>query len=224
MSTMPLVEEKTVAHPLTGWALLAGGALFLVGGSMHPDEDLPGAPMSEQLRVMYEDPAWYPAHVLLIAGTAFMTVSLIALVRGRGLSAFPRTHVTAVVAAIAGAFATVGMVLHLVSATEIDEIVARQSTPISDVHLIMDTVTVPAFGFSMAALAVVGAMTRTLGNRVTAVPGVIGGVGYGLAGGTAMFTPVFDFLFPTAAGIALWALAAGIGLLLRRRATRAIRG
>ncbi|TMR23738.1 hypothetical protein ETD86_07020 [Nonomuraea turkmeniaca] len=53
---------------------------------------------------------------------------------------------------------------------------------------------------------------------MTAVPGILGGLGYALASGTALFTPLFDPLFPTATGIALWAIAAGIGLLLRPRA------
>jgi hypothetical protein len=45
------------------------------------------------------------------------------------------------------------------------------------------------------------------------------GVGYGLAGITFPFTDRLDFLFPAVSGIALWTIAAGIGLLLRRRAT-----
>jgi len=56
---------------------------------------------------------------------------------------------------------------------------------------------------------------------VIAVLGVIGGIGFGLAGATFLFTDRLDFLFPTAAGIALWTIAVGIGLLLRRRATSA---
>ena len=51
-----------------------------------------------------------------------------------------------------------------------------------------------------------------------AVPGVVGGIGFGLASGTFLLTDKLDPLFPTAAGIALWAIAVAIGLLLRRRA------
>lgn len=49
--------------------------------------------------------------------------------------------------------------------------------------------------------------------------GVVGGVGYGLAGATFLFSDRLGFLFPAASGIALWSIAAGIGLLLRLRAT-----
>jgi len=63
-------------------------------------------------------------------------------------------------------------------------------------------------------------MTRTIGNWVAAVLGVIGGVAYALAGGTFLLTDRLNFLFPISSGIALWAMAAGIGLLLRGRAAR----
>jgi hypothetical protein len=49
--------------------------------------------------------------------------------------------------------------------------------------------------------------------------GVIGGTGFGLAGGTAIFTDLFDPLFPTAIGIAVWAIIAGIGRMRRPTAT-----
>jgi hypothetical protein len=221
MSTMPTTEEKILARrtsPLVGWGLLIGGAFFLAGGPMHPKEDPPGVSVKEHMRIMFEDPAWYPSHAVLLVGMALIAASLVALARGRSLSGVPRAHAVAVIAAVAASLAAPGMLLHLVSASEADAIAAHQSTPITDVEVIVETITVPAFGFSIAALAVIGAMTRTLGNLVTAVPGVIGGVGYGLASATFLFTDRLDFLFPTATGIALWTIAAGIGLLLRRRA------
>jgi hypothetical protein len=220
MSTMPTTEEKILARrtsPLVGWGLLIGGAFFLAGGPMHPKEDPPGVSVKEHMRIMFEDPAWYPSHAVLLVGMALIAASLVALARGRSLSGVPRAHAVAVIAAVAASLAAPGMLLHLVSALEADAIATQHSTPITDVEVIVETITVPAFGFSIAALAVIGAMTRTLGNLVTAVPGVIGGVGYGLASATFLFTDRLDFLFPAATGIALWTIAAGIGLLLRRR-------
>jgi len=224
MSTLPTTEERVLARrtgPLAGWLLISGGAFFLAGGPMHPKQDPPGVSLKEHMRVMFEDPAWYPSHAVLLIGMALIAASLVALVRGRSLAGVPRAHVAAVIAAVAASLAAPGMLLHLVAASEADRIAAHQSTPIIDVLVIVETITVPAFGFSIAALAVIGAATRTLGNPVTAVPGVLGGVGFGLAGGTFLFTDRLDFLFPTAAGIALWAIAVGVGLLLRRRASRA---
>jgi hypothetical protein len=221
MSTMPVTEEKLLARrsgPKIGWGLLIGGAFFLTGGPMHPKEDPPGVSAKEHLRVMFEDPAWYPSHALLLVGMALIAASLVALARGRSLSGVRRAHVAVVIAAVAAALAAPGMLLHLVAASDADAIAAHHSTPITDVQVIVETITVPAFGFSIAALAVVGAVTRSLGNPVTAVPGVLGGVGYGLAGATFLFTDRLDFLFPAASGIALWTIAAGIGLLLGRGA------
>jgi hypothetical protein len=223
MSTLPMTDEKTSASRVTAWSLLAGGAFFLAGGQLHPQEDVPGAGVKEQLRVMYEDPAWYPSHTLLLIGMALLAAGLVAFARGPGLQGAPRARRVAVIAAVTASLAAADMLLHLVAAAELDRIVSRQSTPITDVHLVVETITVPAFSFSVAALAVAGAATRSLGNWVTAVPGILGGIGYGLAGGTAMFTDRLDFLFPTAVGVGLWALAAGIGLLLRRRTAVAAR-
>ncbi|WP_405145101.1 hypothetical protein OG589_00090 [Sphaerisporangium sp. NBC_01403] len=218
---MPTVTTIEVAHrtsPLVAWGLLAGGVFFFAGGPMHPKQDPPNVTVKEHMRIMFEDPSWYPSHTVLLIGMALLALSLVALVRGRSLADVPRMPVVAVIAAIATAVAAPAMLLHLVAAADADRIAAHHSTPITDVQVIVETITVPAFGFSIAALAFVGAATRTLGNLVTAIPGVLGGVGYGLAGATFLVTDKLDFLFPTAAGIAVWAMAAGTGLLLRRRA------
>ncbi len=208
------------ASPLVGWGLLAGGALFFVGGSMHPKEDPPDVTVLEHLRIMFENPAWYPSHGVLLVGMVLLAVSLIALVRGGTLARVRSAHVAGAIAAVAAVLGSLDMLLHLVAASEADKIAAHGSTPITNVHVALATLTVPFFGCSVAALAVVGAWSGTLGSRVIAVIGAVGGVGYGLAGGTVLFTDRLDFLFPFASGIGVWAFAAGIGLLIRRRATR----
>lgn len=225
MSTKQSTEKKKKkrpAHrtsPLVGWGLLGGGAFFLAGGPMHPKQDPPGVSVKEHLRVMYEDPSWYPGHAVLLVGMVLIAVSLVVLARGRSLSRMPRVQTTAAAAAGAAALAAPGMLLHLLSAADAEAIAAGRSTPLSDVQVIVETITVPAFGFTIAALAVVGAMSRTLGNPAIAALGVAGGVGYGLAGATFLFTDSLNFLFPAATGIALWTLAVGVALLRRGRAT-----
>jgi hypothetical protein len=204
-------------RPLVAAGLIVGGVIFFVGGPMHPKEDPPGVTVKEHMRLMFEDPSWYPAHTVLFVGIAVLAVSLVALVHGRSLVVFPRVQKVALVAAIATVVAAPATLLHLIAAVDADRIAAHHATPISDVQGIVETISVPVFGFSIAVLAVVGAASRTLGNFVTAIPGVLGGVGYGLAGATFLATDALDPLFPTAAGIPIWAIAAGIGLLLRRR-------
>lgn len=222
MTATAVTEARQLAartNPLVGWVLLAGGVFWLVGGPMHPREDPPGVSAKEHLRIMFEDPNWYPAHTILLIGVALIAAALVALARGHSLSAVRPMQVTVVIAAVMASLATPGMLIHLVAASEADAIAAHQGTSITDVMGIVETITVPAFGFSIAALAVMGAVTRTLGNPLTALAGVLGGVGFGLAGATILFTDKLDFLFPAATGIALWAIGAAIGLLLRRRAS-----
>ncbi|MFG2076104.1 hypothetical protein [Nonomuraea maritima] len=202
-----------------GWGLLAGGALFLAGGPMHPSEDPVGVGLKEHLRLMYEDPAWYPSQAVLLAGMTLIAASLVALARGRAFAGVPRLHAVTVIAAITASLAAVDWLVRLVSAVEADAIAAGRATPISDVQVVMETVTIPAFCLGVIALAVVGGRSRALGNPLVAVLAVLGGIGHGLAGGTILFTDRFDFLFPAAAGIALWAMAVGGMMLMRRRRT-----
>jgi hypothetical protein len=223
MATAPVTRERALArrtNPLTAWSLAAGGALFLVGGALHPTDDHPELSMAQQLRTMYEDPIWYPGHGAMFAGMVLITAALFAFARDPRTVDVPRARTATAVTAATSALASVGALLHLVAATDVDRIGQSDDLPpLSTVYLILETISVPLFSFSVVALAVVGAMTGTLGNWLIAIPGVVGGIGYGLAGGTAMFTPVFDFLFPTALGVALWAVAAAVWLLLRRRST-----
>jgi hypothetical protein len=210
MATMQPTEERVNARrisPMVPWGLLAGGALFFIGGSMHPHDDPPDVTVKEHLRLMFDDPAWYPSHVVLLVGVSLIAVALVALVRSRALAGAPRAQLIGAIAAGSSVLGALGMLLHLVAATEADRIAAGQSTPIIDVQIVVETTTVPAFGFSIAA---------------TAVLAVVGGVGYGLAGATFAFTDALDFLFPAAGGIGLWAIAAGLGLHLRARSTRTL--
>jgi hypothetical protein len=185
---------------------------------MHPSEDPPDVTVKEHLRLMYEDPAWYPAHTVFLGGMVLLAAALVGLVRSGPLRTVPVAHKALVVAAVTSTVAAVGSLLHLVAGSEAAAIAAGQSTPITDVQVIAETITVPLFGLSIAALAVVGAATRTLGNWPAAALGVVGGLAYTLAAGTLLFTDALNFLFPISSGVALWAVMAGVGLLWNRRA------
>lgn len=105
-----------------------------------------------------------------------IAASLLALVRGGALAQVARAQTVATIAAVAAVLAAADMLLHLVVAVEADRLAAGRSTPLTDVHVVAETLTVPAFGLSIAALALVGAWTRTVGNPVAAVLGVVGGL------------------------------------------------
>lgn len=208
------------ASALVAWGLLLGGATFFVGGSMHPKQDPPDVTVHEHLRIMFEDPAWYPSHSVLLVGMVLLAASLVALVRRGTLATRPRAQKAGAIAAGASVLAAFGMLLHLVAGSEAVKIAAGEPTPIVNVHVVLETLSVPVFGFSIAAFAVIAAFGRVLGDRVTAVIGFVGGVGYGLAGGTILISDALNPLFPLAAGIGIWAVAAGIGLVVRSRASR----
>lgn len=220
MSTTPVPAAIARAKAtITGWLLLVGGAAFLVGGGMHPRVDAPDGGAKERLRVMFEDGDWYPSQALMLAGTACIAAALVALVRRR-LPAGAPSRYAAVVAAVGAALASVALLVHLLAAGEADRLAGGGATPITDALVVVDTIAIPVFGLAIAALALLGALTRSLGNVVVAIPGVVGGVGYALAAGTILISDRLDGLFPTAIGIALWAAAVGVQLLLRdRRAT-----
>ena len=222
MSTMQQSEERIRPRSVTpqvGWGLLGGGAFFFLGGSMHPGEDPPGLSVKEHLHLLFQDPAWYPSHALLLVGMVLIAASLVALVRGGALASVPRAQRVGGIAAVAAVLGALDMLLHLVVASEASSIAAGEGAPLTDVHVVAETLTLPAFAFSIAALGVIGASTRTIGNRLTAVLAVVGGVSYGLAGASFAFTDRLNFLFPGGGVIGLWAVATGIGLLLRSRAT-----
>ena len=221
MSTMQQTEESIRAprSPRIAWGLLGGGVFFFVGGSMHPGEDPPGLSLKEHLHLLFQDPAWYPSHALLLAGMVLIAASLVTLVRCGTLASVPRAQKVGAIAAVAAVLGSLDMLLHLVVASEASSIATGEGTPLTDVHVVAETLTVPVFGFSIAALGVIGALTRTMGNRLTAVLAVIGGVTYGLAGATFAFTDALNFLFPGGGAVGLWAIAVGIWLLLQSRAT-----
>lgn len=215
---MQQADERVRARqisPAVPWGLVAGGALFFAGGGMHPRQDPPDVTVKEHMHLMFEDHGWYPSHAVLLAGMALMAAALIALVRGGGLAAVPRAQLAATVAAVATALGALGMAVHLLAAVDSDKIAHGTSTPIVDTNLVVETITVPVFGLAVAALALVGATTRTLGNRLTATLGTVGGVAYALAGATFLLTDALDPLFPLAGAIGLWAVATGIWLLRR---------
>lgn len=61
-----------------------------------------------------------------------------------------------------------------------------------------------------------GGLTRTLGNPVTLVLGLVGGLAFALASATIAFTDRFDSLFPLASLLGIWGVVVGVMVLLRR--------
>lgn len=223
MTTVVPHDERARAllNARVAWTLIAGGAIFFVGGSMHPKQDPPDVTVKEHLRVMYEDGNWYPSHTLQLIGISLMAVALVALARSGALASVRQAQRAGAVAAVGAVGWAFGSLLHLIAATEADRMAAGQTTPLTDALIPVETVSVPVFGLGVALLAIVGLRTALVGNRTAAACAVVGGVSYAVAGATFAFTDVFDPLFPLASFIGVWAIVTGGSMLRRRTGGRA---
>ena len=202
---------------LVNGSFAIGGTILLAGTALHPHEHVNGGALQEQFHAMFSDTHWYPAHLLLLAGLAVMTVATVGLARTTPPSLPARTTRFA---AIATVVATAAMVLHLVAQLDDTHITAGENTPLLYTHAAVETVTVPLFGVAFALLAAAGGRSRVLGNPLIAALGVIGGVGYALAGATAPFISTFTPLFDLVSLVAVWAMVVGAIQLLRRHPAR----
>jgi hypothetical protein len=199
---------------LISWYLGVGGVLFFAGVALHPHEHVEGGTLEEQFHAMFSDSRWYPAHVLLLAGMALMAAALVGLAR-RVPTGLPRR--TTRFAAFAAVVGTVAMVLHLFAKLDDANIVARETTPLLFTHAGVETITVPLVGIAFALLALVGGRSRVLGNPAVAALGVVGGVGYAMAGVTAPFIATFTPLFDMVGLVGMWAAAVGGMQIVRGR-------
>jgi hypothetical protein len=196
-----------------GVLLLLGGVAFFAGGATHPGDSGTGTKVS-QLHEMLVDSMWYPSHALMLASMACFAAGILTLRLRGGLGA-GMAKVTGVVSVIA-VVATVGMTVHLFAATEAEAIADGGKTFLYHLHAWIETLVNPLWSLGIAALAVVGGLTRTLGNPVTLVLGVVGGLAFALAAATIAYTDRFDPLFPVGSLLGVWGVAVGLMLLLRR--------
>lgn len=211
---------STSTHPGRAAAgLLAAGLLMAAGGMMHPQADQ-DAGYEQSLAGMFDASAWTLSHALVLVGLALLAVSAASLVRGlgRGWSRPARVAGWAVVAA--AGLAAIESVPHLLAASEADALRGGESTPLTDVHALLQIVSTPALGLSVAALALISARDRLLSNgRIAAAVAVVGGLAFALAGPVMAATedPAFSPLFAGSAGLAVWFVLAGARTARRLR-------
>jgi hypothetical protein len=188
------------------FALLAlGGLAFIAGGATHPGDSGSGT-KTEQLHEMLVQTSWYPSHTLLLLGTVGFAAGAAAL-RDRGTAA---TRSVAGVATVVGAVAILGMAVHLLEGLNADALADGRANLFAQVQAVNETVVDAAWGLAFAALALVGGLTRSIGNVVTAALGAVGGAAFALASATIAFTDTFDPLFPVSALLGTWAIWIGV--------------
>lgn len=207
---------------LGGICLALGGVAFLVGGATHPS-DSGGGTKVEQLYEAFVQPSWYPSHAFLLAAFGLFAAATL-LLRRRGDLDKDMARVVDVVGVIA-VVATLGMAVHLSAALAAESIADGQPSLIYEVQKWNETILNTLWGLGIIALALVGGLTRTLGNRITMPLGVAGGAAWCLASATIAFTDRFDSLFPVAGSlISIWAVAAGVMWAVRSTRARTGRG
>jgi hypothetical protein len=199
---------------LTSWYFATGGILFAAGVALHPHEHVEGGTLQQQFHAMFSNSNWYPAHVLLLLGLALMAAAVVGLARTAPTGLSRRTTRFAAFAYVVAAAA---MVLHLFAKLDDGNIVAGEKTPLLFTHAGVETITVPLAGIAFALLAYAGGRSRVLGNPFVAVLGVVGGLGYALAGATAPFISTFTPLFDLVSLVGLWAAAVGGMRIVRER-------
>lgn len=206
------VHRSRASRSLTGPALILGGLAFFVGGVTHPGDSGAGTKL-QQLHEMLVNPAWYPSHALLLAAMALFAVAVTSLRRRSDLE-LAMTRVLRVVTVIAW-IATASMAVHLFAAVGADSIAGGDPSLLSRVQSVNETLVDASWGLAMAALAVAGGMTRTLGNRITIVAGLIGGLAFALASATIAYTDTFDPLFKVGSLLSVWAVVVGVMVVAR---------
>lgn len=186
-------------------AALTGAAVtFNLGGALHPNDDGTGTKVV-QLHHMLLQGSWYPSHLCLLASFGLFAIAFLRLQRRPGQEPVTRRLVR--VMAVVSALTTVAMVPHLLAPLGAGSIADGQSSALSVFMAIDETLVDAPWALGISLLALVAGMTGNLGNRVTAIVGTAGGLGFAAAAVTIPFTDALDGLF--AAGgtaITLWVL------------------
>jgi hypothetical protein len=198
----------------TGYVfLIAGGIAFFASGPLHPTGSDEGD-KTAQLHSMLVESMWYPAHLIGLLGFACVAAGLLAL-RCDAVIRDRLGRLLTISAAVA-VLTTVGAVIHLFAATQGAEIEDGGTTPLVVAFMGVETVLNPAWGLVIAALAVVGGATHSLGNKIVLPLGLLGGLSFAAATATIAYVDTFDPLFPVAGLAGVWLVATGVVGLARR--------
>jgi hypothetical protein len=217
------VQERSV-KPSTSKAgavgLAAAGLLIGLGGILHPRVDS-SLEFEQGLAGMFESAGWALSHVLTMAGflTLAMSLSLLASAWSPGLRVLGR------IAAVGTAFAALESLPHLLAASEATELRHGAATPLADLHTVLQAISTPVVGLSLAALALTGARSGALdGGRIATALACIGGLAFALAGPAIALSenPALSPLFAGSAGLAVWAVVAGTRTARRADRVRAL--
>jgi hypothetical protein len=213
----PARPRRAVLDGATVAALVGAAVAFNLGGALHPNDSGTGNKVA-QLHDMLLDSRWYPSHLGLLASFGLFTAFLLRLPRRPELA--PATWRTVRVMAAISALTTLAMIPHLLAPLGADSIADGESSALSVFMTIDETLANAPWALGVALLALVAGVSGDLGNRMTAVVGVVGGLSFAAAALTIPFTDALDGLFAVGgAGVTLWALGVACVAVWRRRRT-----
>lgn len=175
-------------------------ALFIsVGGPQHP---------SGSMAEMLANPAWVPAHSLVLAGFVALLVGLVWYRRSTAVG--ERTRRWLRLAIIGAVLQTIEMSLHTAAAVDHAHLVAGAATPVLTTHLWLAVFAYPIFGVTMSGLIFAGSRDRVLGSTWIGWIGILGLLANGAAPPLVVALKVAGagILFPFLLLFALWMLLA----------------
>lgn len=205
---------------IAGPAFVLAGIAFLIGGATHPTDSGEGNKVL-QLHEMLVDPSWYPSHALLLVAMALFATGIFAYRQRRALT--PGMATVLKYAFVIACIVTVSMTVHLFAALGADSLAEGEHSLMSRVQTVNEIVVQGVWALSIAALAFLGGLTRTVGNRLTIPFGLVGGVAFAIASATVPYTDTFDSLFKVGSLIAVWAILTGV-LTIRQHADGGLEG
>jgi len=192
---------------LAGPSLVLGGVAFFAGGVTHPRDGGQGNKV-QQLHDMLVDSSWYPSHVVLFAAMALFALGILALPHRHDLNSGMERLLKFVF--VIACIATVAMAVHLFAALDAGSLANGKQSFVFRVQTVNETVVDAAWGLAVAALAVVGGVTRSVGNWITVPFGLVGGLAFALASATIPYIDTFDPLFKVGSLLSIWAILAGV--------------
>lgn len=196
-------------------ALGLGGVVMFVGGQLHPREARDT--VDETLAHYFASSTWTISHVLIFVGLLTAVAGLLLARRSGAVAAGVRPWLTGT--AVAWGLASIELVPHVLADRDLEHLEHGGATPILDTHLLLGAFASPLVGLGAAALAVVVARSaRTWPARLLAVPAVVGGVAYAMAGPAILITDdvAFSPLFAGQNLVAVWMVGTALRLGLGR--------
>jgi hypothetical protein len=193
-----------------GVALVAGAALYLPSGLLHPEPG-PGTAL-QQIHEMVHDSMWIPSALLAVGAFALFAVAFARLSAGSD-----RMRLVLRWAALASVAVAAGSFVYLFGRAGAEPLARDESTWFSSFMLLTHLVVNPAWGLAVAAVAVAGARVQRRGVRgrlASLIAGTAGGLAWTVSMATAPYLDLDDVLFPVAGTLLTgWFLAHGIAFL-----------